>query len=138
MQYHSPSATINRALNQPFFFVLAAAFDFLADAATNRSAVPLWIAICSVLSLLMRYWGDSVDAWCVYPLNFASDVTFLMMTPLTHPASEFHRTWSPRLNVFRILSPLSWGQSDDILPTLPCIEAKPETVIKFYCWRKKG
>jgi hypothetical protein len=26
----------------------------------------------------------------------------LMMIPLTRPASEFHRTWSPVLNVFGI------------------------------------
>jgi hypothetical protein len=39
-----------------------------------------------VLSLLIRYWGASREAWWTYPLTFVSEVPFLMMTPLT-PAS---------------------------------------------------
>ena len=91
-------------IDQPFFFVRAALFFFLAGAEAKRSAVPLWIATCSVLSLLMRNCGDSLEAWCVHRLNFVCDVIFLMMTPLARPASEFQRTGSPTLNVFRILS----------------------------------
>src|SRR5437667_11813482 len=69
-------------------------------------AVPLWIATWSVLSLLIRYCGVSREACRTYPLNFMSEVTFLVITPLTRPASEFHFTWSPMLNTFDI-TPLS-------------------------------
>lgn len=42
-------------------------------------------------------------AWWVYPLNFTSETTFLTIVPRTRPASEFHSTWSPRLNVWDIV-----------------------------------
>jgi hypothetical protein len=35
-------------------------------------------------------------------LNRVLEVIFLMMIPLTLPASEFHRTWSAILNVLGI------------------------------------
>src|ERR1019366_496245 len=38
----------------------------------------------------------------MYPLNLVSEVIFLVMTPLTRPASEFHLTWSPMLNTLGI------------------------------------
>src|SRR5438132_8944661 len=38
----------------------------------------------------------------MYPLKLVSEVIFLKMTPLTRPASEFHLTWSPTLNLFDI------------------------------------
>lgn len=36
-----------------------------------------------------------------YPLNFMSDVIFMIMSPLTRPTPEFHRTCSPNLERFR-------------------------------------
>src|SRR5438132_11450475 len=38
----------------------------------------------------------------MYPLKLVSEVIFLKMTPLTRPASEFHLTWSPTLNLIEI------------------------------------
>jgi hypothetical protein len=35
-------------------------------------------------------------------LNRTSETTFFRMTPRTRPASEFHSTWSPLLNVLAI------------------------------------
>src|SRR5262249_40355843 len=43
------------------------------------------------------------DACRLYPLNSISEVIFFWMMPVTRPASEFHATWSPRLNVFAIV-----------------------------------
>jgi hypothetical protein len=37
-----------------------------------------------------------------YPLIRTSEVIFLRITPRTLPASEFHSTWSPFVNVFGI------------------------------------
>ena len=34
----------------------------LGGVETSRSAVPLWIAMWSVLSLVIRYWGASREA----------------------------------------------------------------------------
>jgi len=43
----------------------------------------------------MRYWGSFFDACLLYPLKTISEVTFLKMTPVTRPASEFQTTRSP-------------------------------------------
>ena len=52
-----------------------------------------------------------------------SDVIFLVMTPLTQPASEFHRTRSPTLNFFDIVDiRYEINQSLYILSIQPCIE----------------
>jgi len=51
-----------RQINQSthlFLIVLALFFDLLPRVEISRSAEPLWIATCSVLSLWMRYWGTS-------------------------------------------------------------------------------
>ena len=50
------------------------------------------MAIWSVLSLLISYWGSSFEARTVYPLNFVAEVIFFLIVPLTRPASEFHAT----------------------------------------------
>ena len=44
------------------FLVLVTLLDFLGRVGVSRRAVPLWIATCSVLSLLIRYWGVSGEA----------------------------------------------------------------------------
>src|SRR5699024_11605790 len=59
------------------------------------SALPLCAAICSVLSLLISYWGSSAEALRVWPLYSKSEVCTLITFPETRPASEFHDTWSP-------------------------------------------
>ena len=46
----------------PFFLALVTFLDFLGRVGVSRRAVPLWIATCSVLSLLIRYWGTSCEA----------------------------------------------------------------------------
>ncbi len=51
------------------------------------------------------------------------DVIFLVMTPLTQPASEFHRTRSPTLNPFDIVETrYEINQSLYILSIQHCIE----------------
>jgi hypothetical protein len=59
----------------------------------------------------------------LYPLKFMFDVIFLVMTPLTRPASEFHRTRSPTLNPFDIVeTSYEINQSFYILSIQHCIE----------------
>jgi hypothetical protein len=49
-----------------------------------------------------QIWGRFSRSVVDVSLSFVSEVSFFMMIPLTQPASEFHRTWSPILNVFGI------------------------------------
>src|SRR6185312_4718404 len=64
------------------------------------SAAPLCMATWSVLSLLISYCGSSSLQWRGWPLYSVSRVCTLMILPLTWPASEFQRTWSPTLNAW--------------------------------------
>jgi len=49
------------------------------------------------------------------------DVIFLVMTPLTQPASEFHRTRSPTLNPFRHRGNQVWDKSVSLHPVDPAL-----------------
>lgn len=33
----------------------------------SLSPCPLWIVTCSVLLLLIKHWGSTLDAWCTVP-----------------------------------------------------------------------
>src|SRR5690606_8345944 len=69
------------------------------------SAPPLWTATWSVLSLLISYCGSSSLQCRVYPCQSKSLTCTLVILPLTWPASEFHATWSPTLNLCAIFIP---------------------------------
>ncbi len=58
----------------------------------ERQGAPYASQRCSVVSLLIRYCGSSLEAWTVYPLNVIGDVIFFWIVPWTSPASEFQRT----------------------------------------------
>src|SRR5699024_5317754 len=51
---------------------------------------------------LISYCGSSGLHLRMCPLYSVSCVCFFLITPDTSPASEFHRTWSPTLNVLLI------------------------------------
>src|SRR5207302_4494880 len=52
--------------------------------------------------------------------NTISEVTFFWMVPRTRPASEFHSTWSPRLNSRAIARP-SRNRPPSSLPACRCL-----------------
>src|SRR6185312_15155888 len=68
-----------------------------------ESAAPLCMATWSVLSLLISYCGSSGLQWRGWPLYSVSAVCTFTMWPVTWPASEFQRTWSPTWNCVPIM-----------------------------------
>src|SRR5699024_12501896 len=74
---------------------------------------------------LFRSCGSSGLHLRMCPLYSVSCVCFFLITPDTSPASEFHRTWSPTLNVLLMFPSPSKAAAISARPHIPSPWASP-------------